>query len=45
MDELIDKLKQVSNLSQLDNIQNFDSNQLLFAILKSDRTDLLNDNQ
>lgn len=41
MEELVNKLKNVSKLSELDGLDNIDRNELLFAILKSDRYSLL----
>ena len=43
MNELINKLQEISNLSQLENINNINSNALLYAIAKSGRYDLLKD--
>lgn len=42
MDELINRLKKISSLSELDNLSNINSNTLLYAIAKSERYELLN---
>ena len=42
MDELINKLKEISSLSQIENIGSINTNALLYAIAKSQRYDLLN---
>ena len=42
MDELINRLKKISSLSELDKLNNIDSNTLLYAIAKSERYELLN---
>ncbi len=41
MDELINRLKEISSLSELDNLNIINSNILLYAIAKSDRYELL----
>lgn len=41
MDELINKLVNISNLSEIENINSINSNNLLYAISKSGRYDLL----
>lgn len=42
MEELINRLKEISNLSELENISNINTNALLYAIAKSERYELLN---
>ena len=42
MNELINKLKEISSLSQIENIGSINTNALLYAIAKSQRYDLLN---
>ena len=42
MEELINKLKKISNLSELENISSINTNILLYAIVKSERYELLN---
>ena len=41
MNELIHRLKEITNLSELENIDNIDSNSLFYAVAKSGRYDLL----
>src|SRR5574344_98773 len=41
MDELVNKLKKITNLSELENIANINTNELLCAIAESKRYDLL----
>lgn len=43
MEELIKRLKEISSLSDVENLHNINRNKLLFAISKSDRYDLLKD--
>ena len=43
MEELINRLKEISNLSELENISSINTNALLYAIAKSERYELLND--
>ncbi len=43
MNELINKLKEITNLSELKNLNNINSNILLYAIVKSERYELLKD--
>lgn len=43
MDELINRLKEISNLSELENIDSINTNALLYAIAKSERYELLKD--
>lgn len=42
MNELINKLKEISSLSQIENLGSINTNALLYAIAKSQRYDLLN---
>ena len=42
MEELINRLKEISSLSELDNLNNINTNVLLYAIAKSERYELLN---
>jgi len=42
MNKLIDELKKVRNLSEIENIDSIDNNDLFYAIAKSERYDLLN---
>lgn len=42
MEELINRLKEISNLSELENISSINTNALLYAIAKSERYELLN---
>ncbi len=42
MNELINKIKEIGNLSELENFDNINTNALLYAIAKSKRYDLLN---
>ena len=44
MDELINRLNKISNLSELENIASINPNELLIAIRKSGKYDLLKDN-
>ena len=41
MNELIDKLKEITSLSELENLDSINTNALLYAIAKSERYDLL----
>ena len=41
MDDFINKIKAISNLSELENTDKIDSNELIYAIIKSERYDLL----
>lgn len=43
MNELINRLKEITNLSELENISNINTNALLYAIAKSGRYELLKD--
>lgn len=43
MNELINKLKEITNLSELENLNNINTNALFYAIAKSERYDLLKD--
>lgn len=42
MNEFTNKLKEISNLSELEGLNNINSNLLLYAIAKSERYELLN---
>ena len=42
MDELINRLKEITNLSELENIDNINTNILIYAIAKSEKYELLN---
>ena len=42
MNELINRLKEISSLSELENLNNINTNALLYAIAKSERYELLN---
>lgn len=42
MEELINRLKEISNISELENINSINTNALLYAIAKSERYELLN---
>ena len=42
-DELINKLKEITSLSELENLSNINANTLFYAIVKSERYELLND--
>ena len=43
MNELINKLKEITSLSELENLSNINTNALLYAIAKSERYELLKD--
>lgn len=43
MNELINRLKKITSLSEIDNLNNINGNTLLYAIAKSERYDLLKD--
>ena len=43
MNELINKLKEITSLSELENLSSINTNALLYAIAKSERYDLLKD--
>ena len=42
MEELINRLKEITNLSELENIGSINTNALIYAIAKSERYELLN---
>ena len=42
MEELINRLKEITNLSELENISGINTNALIYAIAKSERYELLN---
>ena len=43
MNELINSLKEITSLSELENLSNINTNALLYAIAKSERYELLKD--
>ena len=42
MEELINQLKEIANLSELENVNGINPNALIYAIAKSERYELLN---
>ena len=42
MEELINRLKEITNLSELENVRGINPNALIYAIAKSERYELLN---